>query len=66
MIIAQTAALAEREFEFEVDLTLFGLVIRATGDLEASAIVHAMTPQELVAATRVTIKRRVVITTIGP
>jgi hypothetical protein len=38
----------DREFEFEIDLTLVRIVVHAANDIVAADIVHAMTPHELV------------------
>jgi hypothetical protein len=58
-------AAPDREFEFEIDLTLMRIVVRAANDIAAADIVHAMTPHELVEAARGTLKHRVRITRIG-
>jgi hypothetical protein len=57
-------AAMDREFEFEIDLTLMRLVVRAANDIVAADIVHAMTPHELVKAAKGTLKHRVRITRI--
>jgi hypothetical protein len=54
----------DREFEFEIDLTLVRIVVHATNDIVAADIVHAMTPQELVEAANGTLKHRVRIVRI--
>ena len=41
-------AARDREFEFEIDLTLMRIVVHAANDIVAADIVHAMTPHELV------------------
>jgi hypothetical protein len=53
-----------RDYEFEIDLTLLGIVVHATSDIEAAGIVHAMTPDELLEAARGTLKHRIRITRI--
>jgi len=58
-------AATDREFEFEIDLTLVRIVVRATNDLVAADIVHAMTPHELVEAANGTLKHRVRVVRIG-
>jgi hypothetical protein len=58
-------AAPDREFEFEIDLTLVRIVVHAANDIVASEIVHAMTPHELVKAANGTLKHRVRITRIG-
>jgi hypothetical protein len=58
-------AATDREFESANDLTLTRIVVRAANDIVAADIVHAMTPHELVEATRGTLKHRVRITRIG-
>jgi hypothetical protein len=55
----------DREFEFEIDLTLMRIVVHAANDIVAADIVHAMTPHELVEAANITLKHRVRITRIG-
>ena len=57
-------AAMDREFEFEIDLTLMRLVVRAANDIVAADIVHAMTPHELVEAANGTLKHRVRIVRI--
>ena len=57
-------AATNREFEFEIDLTLVRIVVRAANDIVAADIVHAMTPHELVAAANGTLKHRVRIVRI--
>jgi hypothetical protein len=52
-------AAMDREFEFEIDLTLMRIVVRAANDIVAADIVHAMTPHELVGAANGTLKHRV-------
>ena len=58
-------AATDREFEFEIDLTLLRIVVHAANDVVAADIVHAMTPHELVETTNITLKHRVRITRIG-
>ena len=58
-------AAMDREFEFEIDLTLMRIVVRAANDIVAADIVHAMTPHELVEAAKGTLKHRVRITRIA-
>ena len=58
-------AAPDREFEFEIDLTLMRVVVLAANDIVAANIVHAMTPHELVAAANGTLKHRVRIIRIG-
>ncbi|MFZ3235518.1 MAG: hypothetical protein WA417_16825 [Stellaceae bacterium] len=53
-----------REFEFEIDLTFVRIVVHAANDIVAADIVHAMTPHELVAAAKGTLKHRVGIVRI--
>lgn len=48
----------DREFEFEIDLALMRLVVRAANKIAAADIVHAMTPHELVEAAKGTPKHR--------
>jgi hypothetical protein len=55
----------DREFEFEIDMTLLRIVVHAANDIVAADIVHAMTPHELVEAANITLKHRVRITRIG-
>jgi hypothetical protein len=55
----------DREFEFEIDLTLMRIGVHAANDIVAADIVHAMTPHELVEAANITLKHRVRITRIG-
>ena len=57
-------AAAVRDYEFEIDLTLLGIVVHATNDTEAAGNVHAMTPDELLEAARGALKRRIWITGI--
>jgi hypothetical protein len=57
-------AAAVRDYEFEIDLTLLGIVVHATSDIEAAGIVHAVTPHELLEAARGTLKHRIQITRI--
>lgn len=52
-------ATTDREFEFEIDLTLVRIVVRARNDIDAADIVHGMTPHELVEAANGTLKHRV-------
>ena len=58
-------AAIDREFEFEIDLTLVRIVVHATNDIVAADFVHAMTPQELVEVANGTLKHRVRIAKIG-
>jgi hypothetical protein len=51
-------AATDREFEFEIDLTLVRIVVRAANHIVAADIVHAMTPHELVEAADGTLKHR--------
>ena len=60
----QPVAAASRDYEFEIDLTLLGIVVHATNDTEAAGNVHAMTPDELLEAARGTLKHRIRITRI--
>jgi hypothetical protein len=55
----------DREFEFEIDLTLVRIVVHAANDIVAADIVHAMTPHELVQVAKGTLKHRVRITRIA-
>ena len=57
-------AATDREYEFEIDLTLLRIVVHAANDIVAADIVHAMTPHELVEAANGTLKHRVRITRI--
>jgi hypothetical protein len=57
-------AATDREFEFEIDLTLVRIVVHAANDIVAADIVHGMTPHELVAAAMGTLKHRVRIVRI--
>ncbi len=57
-------AATDREFEFEIDLTLVRIVVHAADDIVAADIVHGMTPHELVAAANGTLKHRVRIVRI--
>lgn len=57
-------ATSVRDYEFEIDVTLLGIVVHATNDIVAAGIVHAMTPHELLAAARGTLKHRIRITRI--
>jgi hypothetical protein len=58
-------AATDREFEFEIDLTLVRIVVHAANDIVAADIVYAMTPHELVEAAKATLKHRVRIIRIG-
>ena len=58
-------AAMDREFEFEIDLTLVRIVVHAANDIVAADIVHAMTPHELVEAANGTLKHRVRIVRIA-
>jgi hypothetical protein len=55
----------DREFEFEIDLTLMRILVNAANDIVAADIVHAMTPHELIEAARGTLNHRVRITRVG-
>jgi hypothetical protein len=57
-------AATDREFEFEIGLTLVRIVVHAANDLVAANIVHGMTPHELVEAAKGTLKHRVRIVRI--
>ena len=46
------------DYEFEIDLTLLGIVVHPTNDTEAASIVHPMTPHELLEAARDALKHR--------
>ena len=56
--------MTDREFEFEIDLTLLRIVVHAVNDIVAADIVHGMTPHELVKAAKGTLKHRVRIVRI--
>ena len=58
-------AATDREFEFEIDLTLVRIVVHAANDIVAADIVQPMTPHELVEAAKGTLKHRVRIIRIG-
>jgi hypothetical protein len=57
-------AATDREFEFEIDLTLMRVVVHAANDTVAAGIVYAMTPHELVEAANGTLKHLVRIARI--
>ena len=57
-------AARDREYEFEIDLTLMRIVVHAANHIVAADIVHAMTPHELVEMARGTLKHRVRIVRI--
>jgi hypothetical protein len=58
-------AARDREFEFEIDLTLVRIMVRAVNDIVTAEILHAMTPHELVEAANGTLKHRSRITRIA-
>jgi hypothetical protein len=57
-------AATDREFEFEIDLTLARIVVHAANDIVAANIGYGMTPHEPVEAANGTLKHLVRITRI--
>jgi hypothetical protein len=58
-------AATDREFGFEINLTLARIVVHAANDIVAADIGHAMTPHKPVEAAKGTLEHRVRIIRIG-